>query len=75
VGIDGCLVKKILSHVRTVVVHIGIKRGEKGKMGKIIILRNKRVIRSSNKILPSGKLMMVMRRDNTMTNLLKRVLK
>jgi hypothetical protein len=41
-------------------------------MGKIIILRNKRVISSSNKILPSGKQVLVMRRDNTMTGILGR---
>jgi hypothetical protein len=45
---------------------------EREKMGKLRILKNKRVIRSSNKILPSGKLCIVVRRDNTMTSLLGR---
>ena len=41
--------------------------------GKVKILKNKKIIGISNKILPSGKLCMVMRRDNTVSNLLWRV--
>jgi len=41
-------------------------------VGKIIILKERKPVKHLTRVLPSGKLLYVVRRDNTMTSLLGR---